>query len=215
MVIFKRYNNIGEALVAFSALQSAEFRPVWHNYYHAHIAYMQMLAFGGLIILLPASEVQAAKTWLAHLRKNPAQDGDDLPKRKYGMWRHTLSIAAYNSPAILLVPFLWLRPWVSLIILSLMVIGFGLLFGFKNIEYTSLLFYISAAVISVLSIFACLLWPLLLLALWLMLLIIMIVLGSTAEELLANAMSVIPIGILLHAKHIAVPKLKKRKPHVT
>ncbi len=216
MVIFKKYNNISEALVVFSALEAAEFHPSWHNYHHAHIAYMQMLAFGGLIILLPASEVQDAKAWLAYLGENPVQDGDDLPRRKYGMWKHALSIAAYNSPAIFIVPFLWLKPWVSLIVLGLMVMGVASLFGVQNIDYTSLFFYLIAAVVSgVLGIFACLLWPLLLLALWLMLLGAMVVLGSTFEEFFVGVMWIIPIGILLHAKYIAVPKLEKRRPHVT
>ena len=211
MVIFKRYNNIGEALVAFSALESAEFHPSWHNYNHAHIAYMQMLAFGGLIILVPSSELVDAKLWIRQLQQNPKQDGDNLPTRKYGMWRHNFSIIGFNSPAIIFVPALWVRPWIYLLVLFTIVAVSALLFGINSLWLAVLLLIIAAAVVYVLGVLACFLPPLILLALWLVCLNVQIFTGGVTEQVFANAMLLFPIGILLHAKYIAVPQLEKRK----
>ena len=91
LVIFKRYSDIGEATIAFSALEAAGFHPSWQNYNHANLANIEMIAFGGLIVQLPASEVADAKAWLSELREQPTQGGDAIPPKKRGLWHWFVS----------------------------------------------------------------------------------------------------------------------------
>ena len=69
LVIFERYNNIGEALVAYAALEAAEFHPSWHTYHQGYLNNFELLAIGGLIIHIPFSEFDDAQSWLKGLKK--------------------------------------------------------------------------------------------------------------------------------------------------
>ena len=101
LVIFKRFNDVGQATIAFSALESAGFHPSWNNFHHAQMANIEMIAFGGMIILLPDTEVPDAKIWLENLQNRPLMDGDEIPEKKKGLWYMITS-----RPLLLLV--LWL-----------------------------------------------------------------------------------------------------------
>ncbi|GEM_PF-5081580 len=211
LVIFRKYLEIGEALIAFSALESAGFHPSWHNYHHAHIAYMKMIAFGGLIIMMPETEIGPARAWLRDVRQAPQIEGDDIPERKYGMWRNTFTIAAFSGPAALFIPFVWVKWWKYglglLLFTGLLALGFGL----QSPGFRMMAFWLVLATISAFGIVLALLPPLLLLGLWGIGLIALIVLYGLSPEFIAYSYLLIPIGILLHAKYRAMPRAQSAK----
>ena len=47
---------------------------------------MQIIAFGGITILLPEHEISPAAEWLSFLSANPLEAADPIATRKYGMW---------------------------------------------------------------------------------------------------------------------------------
>lgn len=148
LVIFRRFNDVGQAGIVFSALESGGFHPSWNNYHHANLSNIEMIAFGGMIILLPETEVDDAKIWLENLKNQPILEGDEIPEKKKGLW-----------------------------------------------------YVITSR-------------PLLLLALWLILLNVIVFSGGSGPLFALTAMAIIPLSFLLHAKYIAVPKIEERSPHV-
>lgn len=86
-VIFGHYNNLPEACVIFSVLQAGGFHPSFQNYHHAHIAALQLLAFGGIILLIPEQELASAKIFLADQQSAPITDFDPITPRRFGMWK--------------------------------------------------------------------------------------------------------------------------------
>ena len=84
--VFRRYNNIGDGLVEFSALKAGGFDPVFQNQHYAYAFSLEMLALGGLIILLPDSEADEANEYLTSIKSEPLDDYDPLPEKKYGQW---------------------------------------------------------------------------------------------------------------------------------
>ena len=131
LVIFERYYNIGEALVVFSALEAAGFYPSWHNYQHAHIAYLEIIAFGGLIINIPKSQHEAAHTFLRQCKSMPKLEGDPIPDRKFGMWRNVLAMLLFKSPLFLFAPLLWMKPvfLISILATIFLILVVGFFFG--------------------------------------------------------------------------------------
>ena len=99
LVIFKRYNNIGEALVAFSALEAGGFHPVFHTYHQAYLNGLEMLALGGVIVSMPTNEVAPANEWLKSTQAIPLT-GDPIERQKYGRWK----TAIFTGLMFLVIP---------------------------------------------------------------------------------------------------------------
>ena len=135
LVILKRYNNVGEALVAFSSLQAGGFNPFFHNYHHAHIAYMEMLAFGGLILLIPEQEYEYALIFVNSARAVEPLEFDPLPVRKYGRWKSTLLflVGARGFLVILAAMYIFIRPK-YLLLIALLIGAAGLAQGGRPSE---------------------------------------------------------------------------------
>jgi hypothetical protein len=135
LVILKRYNNVGEALVAFSSLQAGGFNPSFHNYHHAHIAYLEMLAFGGLILLIPEQEYEHALTFVNSARAVEPLEFDPLPVRKYGRWKFALlfSMGAQGGLTIFLAMCIFIR-FKFILLIALMLGVADLAFGGRPSE---------------------------------------------------------------------------------
>ena len=114
LVIFKRFNNVGEALVAFSALESAGFHPSWHTYHQAYVSILEMLALGGFIIELPAHEARDAITWLNKIKANPLPAAEPISFGRFGRWRTT--IFTFMLTYLWVIPFLVLLPGLPIIL---------------------------------------------------------------------------------------------------
>ena len=214
LVIFDRYNNIGEALVVFSALEAAGFYPSWENYHHAHIAYLQIIAFGGLIINLPKNEHEAAHTFLRQCKSLPKLEGDDLPNRKFGMWRNVLAMLSFKSPLFLFAPLLWAKPifLTSILAAFFLILILGLFLGppIMAILFFAYLFQL----LGVAMMMALGIWPVrTTLGIILVWLVAALIVGFEYEYAYV-LLSLLPIGILIHAKHIALPRLQRRRAHV-
>ena len=115
-VIFGQYNNLPEACVIFSVLEAGGFHPSFQNYHHAHIAALQLLAFGGIILIIPEQELVSAKKFLTDQQAAPITDFDPIKTRRFGMWkRATLFGLAFNIflPLYFLAPELLLVIWLA------------------------------------------------------------------------------------------------------
>ena len=214
LVIFNQYMSIGKALVTFSALEAGGFHPSYHNYYHAHIAYMQMIAFGGLIIQIPEHEFEDAKAWIIHLQERPELEGDDIPERKFGMWRHTLAMVSFNSPLFVFLPLLLLSVKKVLIAMSIlftvMIAGTVL----ENMLATISLYVLGLATLYMIGVGLASIWPLeTLMSFILLWLAIQWFTGFTPENMI-GLVNLLPIFILIHAKHVALPRLQRKRAHV-
>lgn len=122
--VFRRYNNIGDGLVEFSALQAGGFSPVFQNQHYAYTASLEMLALGGLIILLPDSQTHDARNYLTSLKAEPLEDFDPVPEEKYGQWIKA-SVLGGLSGAVLPMVFL---PLLFLPSVLLLLVGIILIF---------------------------------------------------------------------------------------
>jgi len=111
VVIFNKYNNIGDALVTFSALESGGFHPVFHTYHQSHLNGLEMLALGGIIVSMPSNEVSDAHRWLENIQTSPLV-GDHIEHQKFGRWKTALftGTVVFGIPLFLpiLIP-IWLH----------------------------------------------------------------------------------------------------------
>lgn len=119
--IFRRYLKIGEAEVAYSALQAGGFHPSFHNYHHAHYAYLEMIALGGIIVMLPKNEIHDAKEWLSYLQSRPNENYDPIFTQNYTMWKRS-SALCLGMGFLFPLPILFLPPLLLLIIFSIIFI---------------------------------------------------------------------------------------------
>jgi len=158
-LIFRRYNNLPPALVEYSALQSAGFNPSFHNFHHAHNAALELLALGGLIILLPESEIKDARQWIDQRQsENIITDYDPIREAKFGRWKTATFFSLCTTMSVFF---------------PLLLLPAEILFG--------LVFLIE---------------------------IITVVITKEFNIILFAAGLFIPL-LLLHAKYIAVPKLRR------
>lgn len=114
LTVFQSYNNIGDGLVAFSALKAGGFDPVFQNVHHAYAASLHMLALGGLIILLPEAQHDEAGEYIATLPDVASKDYDPIQTRSYGQWiKGTVFGTAVFG--VFPLPLYWLPPlWLGL-----------------------------------------------------------------------------------------------------
>ena len=90
LVVFGKYYNFGEALVVHASLHAAGYQPSFHNYHHAHMSYLSLIALGGLIILIPDHQLEDARKLTKDLEDQPAQDHDPISFRKFGRWKRSI-----------------------------------------------------------------------------------------------------------------------------
>ncbi len=118
-VIFKRYNNLPTACVDFSTLEAGGFHPSFNNYYHAHISALQLIAYGGIIIIIPEQEYHKALAFLKDMQQTPMTDFDPIAPRRFGMWKRGTVFSLASGiflPIFFLAPELLLVIWVALFI---------------------------------------------------------------------------------------------------
>ncbi|MEP3889752.1 MAG: hypothetical protein ABJN69_04745 [Hellea sp.] len=158
-VIFGQYNNLPEACVIFSVLEAGGFHPSFQNYHHAHIAALQLMAFGGIILLIPEQELLSAKKFLTDQQSAPITDFDPIRPRRFGMWKRA---TLFGLASGIFLPMLFLAPEL-LMIIWLIDMGFSILDVVQN---------------------------------------------GLDITMLTGVWVFVPL-MLLHAKHIAVPKLRE------
>ena len=151
-VIFKRYNNLPAACVDFSTLEAGGFHPSFNNYHHAHVSALQLIAYGGIIIVIPEQEYRDAKSFLTDMQKTPLTDFDPIKPRRFGMWKRA---TAFGLSFGIFLPIYFLTPEL------LLIIWFGAMV-YNGVEF----------------------------------------------DILTTIWAFIPL-MLLHAKYIAVPKLRE------
>lgn len=218
MIEFQRYMSIGEALVVVSALEAGGYHPVYHNYHHAHNAYLQMMAFGGLIVLIPEQEYEAAQAWIDHIKSVPETEHDPITEHKYGMWKHAYSIAAFHSgPALLFVPLLWLPPLFAWPIFIAGLALFIIFCGNGVFKLEGIIFAIIYIILSMVGFLVFVVSPRILLMVWGALAAMTV--GSSlymkefdAGLTIAVLSLLFPIALLWHAQYIAAPR--ERTSHV-
>jgi hypothetical protein len=112
LVIFSRHNNLPEAAVTFSCLESGGFHPNFQNYNHANIAALYILAFGGIVVQLPEQEVEAAEKYLKIMRTIPLKEDEPIERSKRGMWKRSILFAGCGTfdLAFLILASVFLRP---------------------------------------------------------------------------------------------------------
>lgn len=118
-VIFKRYNNLPAACVDFSTLEAGGFHPSFNNYHHAHVSALQLIAYGGIIIIIPQQEYLEALIFLDEMQKSPLTDFDPIEPRRFGMWKRGTMFSLASGiflPAFFLAPELLLITWIALFI---------------------------------------------------------------------------------------------------
>ena len=214
LVIFGKYMSIGKALVTFSALEAGGFHPTYHNYHHAHIAYMQMIAFGGLIIKIPEQEFEDAKAWIIHLQESPKLEGDDILERKFGMWRHTLAISSFHSPLFLFSPLLLLKvkKAVAIIVILAACLLVGTFLG--SATAAASLYVFGFATVSAIWIGLAAIWPLRTCVSSIILWLMTGAFFGFSPETTIDLVYLLPLFIIIHAKHIALPRLQRKRAHV-
>ncbi len=134
-VIFGRYNNLPEACVIFSVLEAGGFHPTFQNYHHAHIAALELIAFGGIILALPEQEFAEAKNFLDEQQATPITDFDPMKVRRFGMWKRGTIFCLSSG---LFLPYFFLAPEVLIVIW----IAFFAYTGFQIASLTSFWLFI-------------------------------------------------------------------------
>ncbi len=161
LVIFKRYNNIGEALVAFSALESVGFHPNWNNYYHGHNELMAINAYGGNIIQIPSQEYRDAHLYLTNIKSHARIEFDPCFDTSLTRLKHSLLFL--TTWAMWLFPFslLLLIPWrIALALMSVCIFGFGVWQGFAPQNFLTLLGLMALGFVTLALLAAILTYPL-------------------------------------------------------
>ncbi len=217
LVVFNRYNNIGDALIAFSALEAGGLHPSWHNYYHGHNALMEIIALGGCIIQIPAQEFQEARLHIANLQTQEIDDFDPLPSTRLKFLKHSLLFL--TTWQIYLFPFallLQLPYKIAIGVVAAIVLGFSIWLGLTSEGFISVLALFGFGCAALILFSLILAYPLrTTLALIIMDIWLSLWLGFDINTVLSLLILFSYLLLNLHAYYIAVPKLQKRKSYVT
>jgi len=111
-IIFRQYYNLPEAHVEFATLEAGGFHPTFHNQHHGVLNALSLIAFGGLIILIPEPEYEAAKTFLNDMQSTDVlQDYEPIPERRFGKWKTGTFFALLSG---FFLPFFLMPLWLQL-----------------------------------------------------------------------------------------------------
>lgn len=112
---FRAFNNIGEGLVALSALKAGGFTPVFQNEHYAYMQSLEMLALGGIIIMLPDAQHEEAHDYMRFLAETTVETGEPVAHKKHEGWLKSSVFAGLVMPFLLPIlapmtffPVIWL-----------------------------------------------------------------------------------------------------------
>lgn len=102
-IVLRRCATVEEAIVIDSALKAGGFQSSLGEYYFAHVQWDAIAAIGGVSILLPSSQFDSARKYLAELRSTAfeslADEFDNFDMRPLKLrWARAWSMLILYSP---------------------------------------------------------------------------------------------------------------------